>query len=312
MENYTEKPPLTGSMHPMLSILSMVLIAVGFLVIGQLLGLAIATATLSFSLEEFMQMLDYSEISEKERLALFILQGCIALSAFIISPIFYLKIIEKKSLSRLSWSKLSLLAVVLTTVITFSFMPVNSFIIEWNMGLDFPDLFESWFREREDEAQQITQALTNFTSPGYFILAFLVIAIIPAIGEELLFRGLIQNKLWEASNIHVAIWVTGILFGVIHLQFYGVVPRILLGVLFGYLYYWSGTLWVPIIAHFFNNGITLIALYMYNTGAINFDLENQEMPLFILIPFILIFIAALLYFKKVMEQKKNEGLAQGL
>jgi len=312
MENYTEKPPLTGRMHPMLSLLSIVLIAVGFLFIGQLLGLAIASAVLSFSLEEFFQLLDYSEISEKERLALFILQGCVALSAFILSPIFYLKLIEKKSLSKLSWIKLTLLAVVLTTIITFSFMPVNSLIIEWNMGIDFPDLLENWFRDREDEAQQITKALTNFTSPNYFILAFIVIAIIPAIGEELVFRGLIQNKLWEASNIHVAIWVTGILFGVIHLQFYGVVPRILLGVLFGYLYYWSGTLWVPIIAHFLNNGITLIALYMYNSGAVDYDLENQEMPLSIVILFVIIFISALLYFKKVMEQKKNEGLVQGL
>ncbi len=177
------------------------------------------------------------------------------------------------------------------------------------MGAEFPDCMEGWARQQEDAASAATAALTNITSPGYLLVSFLIIAIIPAIGEELLFRGILQNKLWEASNIHLAIWITGIFFGVIHLQFYGVVPRIILGVLFGYLYYWSATLWVPIIAHFVNNVITLLLLYMNNTGQLNYDIEDQEMPYSTVIPFTIIFVAAMIYFYRYMEQKKNERLA---
>ena len=78
------------------------------------------------------------------------------------------------------------------------------------------------------------------------------------------------------KNIHVAIWVGAFLFSLFHLQFYGLVPRMLLGVMFGYLYYFSGNIIYPMIAHFVNNGFTLIMLYFYQQGIVDFNIENTD------------------------------------
>ena len=95
------------------------------------------------------------------------------------------------------------------------------------------------------------------------VFNLLVIAIIPAIGEELFFRGYLQQKLikWNRSP-HIGIIITAILFSIIHFQFSGLIPRFILGVLLGYIFYWSSSLWIPIIAHFVNNAQVLIIAYV--------------------------------------------------
>lgn len=123
----------------------------------------------------------------------------------------------------------------------------------------------------------MTEFLTEFDSLGRFIIGFVVVAIIPAIGEELIFRGILQNKLEVYfKSAHLAIIVSSLLFSGFHLQFYGFIPRLLLGILFGYLYYWSRSLWYPIFAHLINNGLTLIMIYLYQTGKITIDIESEE------------------------------------
>jgi membrane protease YdiL (CAAX protease family) len=110
--------------------------------------------------------------------------------------------------------------------------------------------------------QELTTYLTNFENIVEFLAAIVILAVVPAIGEELLFRGILQNKITLLTkNYHVAIWVSAIIFSAIHFQFYGFVPRVLLGALFGYLYVWSGNLGVAILAHFINNGFTLFLIY---------------------------------------------------
>ncbi len=110
-------------------------------------------------------------------------------------------------------------------------------------------------------------------SPSALFLA--PIALIPAIGEELVFRGLIQPKIYKMSrNVHVAVWLTGFIFSFIHLQFYGLIPRMLLGVLFGYLYAWSGNLWYSILGHFINNGFTLIMYYLHQRQSVTINIED--------------------------------------
>ena len=157
-------------------------------------------------------------------------------------------------------------------------MVVNSAVGEWNMNLDFGSSdFAEWARRSEDQLKVLTEHLTDFTSSTHFILALVVVAIIPAIGEELLFRGLIQNFFSKAfSNHHVAIWLTGLIFASIHMQFFGVMPRMLLGVLFGYLYHWSGKLSVAMIGHLANNGLALIALYLAQQDVVEVTPEQME------------------------------------
>jgi len=102
-----------------------------------------------------------------------------------------------------------------------------------------------------------------------------MIAIIPAIGEELFFRGVMQRIFSDwFKNMHVAIFFTAFLFAAIHMQFYGMLPRMMLGVLFGYLYYWTGSLWVPVFAHFLNNGAAVIVSYLSSRGFISSGYED--------------------------------------
>jgi len=165
-------------------------------------------------------------------------------------------------------------------VLVIVFMGANSLFIEWNQNLNLPESlgwFESWARDFEDRIQEITIFLTTFDSTSEFLIAFFVIALLPAIGEELVFRGFIQNHIHILTkNLHIAIWVAAFIFSFFHFQFYGFFPRLFLGALFGYLYVWSGNIIIPVIAHFVNNGFTLLMIYFYHEGAIDFDIEATE------------------------------------
>jgi membrane protease YdiL (CAAX protease family) len=180
------------------------------------------------------------------------------------------------------------------------------------MNFTFPGFlggFEDWAREKEEELKLVTEFLTEFNSFNQFIIVFIIVAVIPAIGEELIFRGILQNKLHiYFKNIHLAIIVTAILFSGFHLQFFGFVPRLFLGILFGYLYYWSGNLWYPIFGHFINNGFTLTLIYLYRTGRIGLDIETQDaFPLNIILIFSVITIYMLFSFRKHLMPKKQSN-----
>ena len=134
------------------------------------------------------------------------------------------------------------------------------------MNIEFPEFmkgFGEWARGMEDRMIELTKLLSSYDSFGEMLIALVIIGIFPAVGEELVFRGLLQNKLQTATrNAHLAIWISAIIFGAFHMQFFGVVPRILLGALFGYIYLYSGNIWYPILAHFVNNGLAVIIMYL--------------------------------------------------
>jgi len=109
-------------------------------------------------------------------------------------------------------------------------------------------------------------------SSGALALNILIIAILPAFGEELIFRGVLQKILSDLfRNKHAAVWVTALFFSAVHLQFFGFLPRLILGLAFGYLYLWSGTLWLPIIAHFVNNAVPALGAFFYGWESYNQD-----------------------------------------
>lgn len=172
-----------------------------------------------------------------------------------------------------------LISILLAIVIIFSASPLINVIGVWNSELSLPHWLsgiEKWMRQSEDSAEKLTKLFVNTsTIPGLLFNIFLI-GIIPAIGEELLFRGIIQRIFTEwTKNKHVAIWITAILFSALHMQFYGFIPRALLGAMFGYLLIWSGNLWLPVMAHFVNNTTAVIAYYLYNKGTIKIDPDQM-------------------------------------
>lgn len=163
-------------------------------------------------------------------------------------------------------------------LIVFSNLFVLSGIIEWNTGLDLPDgPFEDWAVAKEAELKALTEHLIEFQGFGHLMLALFAVALLPALGEEILFRGILQNatrKLFR--NKHLAIWFCAFLFSAVHLQFYGFFPRMLLGALFGYLYVWSGNLSVAVLAHFFHNGLALVGAYVASSSSIPVEPDQLE------------------------------------
>lgn len=201
-------------------------------------------------------------------------------------------------------------------LIGLSCIVVLSAVIEWNMNIELPGAgFQTWAKAKEAELKILTEHLINFKSTTQFVIAFVVIAIFAAVGEELLFRGLIQNLLAKISgNAHVGIWVSAVLFSAIHLQFFGFFPRLLIGALFGYLYYWSGRLSVAMFAHFFHNGLSITAAYVAGMGLESVPITSDQMdkaaPWHLILVFGLIGAAALIWFKR--EAKEHDALAKSV
>jgi len=251
----------------------------GFQVAGSLIGFMIAIPFYPGTLDQMLKSVASPEADPGMKIPMFIMQGFGSFFGLILIPTLMLRA-WRQPVTQFFDKKIPPLAVILTFVILMSFMIVNSVFIEWNEKVVFPDFLaglEKWARATEDKLAEVTQYLTHFDSFAQFIIAFIVIAVIPAFGEEIVFRGIIQNEFYRGTrNIHVAIWLSAIIFSAFHVQFYGFVPRMLLGALFGYLYHWSGNLYLPVLAHFFNNGASVIAMYFYQQGAIPMDIENAE------------------------------------
>ena len=152
-------------------------------------------------------------------------------------------------------------------------MPLVQYTFWLNQQLPLPE----WMITTEENTNSLLQNLLIADSSFELIFNLLIVAIIPAIGEELVFRGLVQRSFERLTkNPHLGIWIAAFIFSFIHFQFQGFIPRMLLGAILGYLFYWTGNLWVPIIAHFFNNASQLIAQHLFNKDLSDFDLESIE------------------------------------
>lgn len=163
---------------------------------------------------------------------------------------------------------LHILPIVLAGLAMAVSYPLLLVSMEVNSYLALPDSLrwlEELLRNMEDSAADATVSFLRMDSIGSFLLNMLMVAVIPAVGEELLFRGVIQKLLQKLfDNAHVAIFITAILFSAMHFQFYGFLPRWIMGIILGYLFYWSGNIWYPIIAHFLNNGFQVLMVYLGN------------------------------------------------
>jgi membrane protease YdiL (CAAX protease family) len=192
--------------------------------------------------------------------------------------------------------------IILVIILACSIIPVTSFTGQLNAGMHLPQWLsgvEQWMIRKENSTIQLTGIIMTQDSFPIMLLNLLMIAILPAIGEELIFRGIFQKifyRIFRSGNL--AIWVTAFIFSAIHLQFFGFLPRFILGLIFGYLFLWSGNLWMPVIAHFVNNAISVIVSYIQSpdsaSGSPDIPFSNRLAGLaFSLIIFCLI----LLYFR---------------
>ena len=164
---------------------------------------------------------------------------------------------------------------VLAIAIMVCAIPAINLLAELNSRVQLPECMaaiEQRMRAMEDAAAQLTERFLQADHFGMMLTNLGLMALLPALAEELSFRGTLQqilargerqetNGKGQEAKVHIAIWTTAIIFSAIHMQFYGFVPRMLMGAMFGYLFVWTGSLWVPIVMHFTNNGLAVVAYY---------------------------------------------------
>lgn len=181
-------------------------------------------------------------------------------------PVIYLQLKTK--------SKPSLYVLVAITMIAA--IPFINLLTELNRQISLPEALapiENWMRATELQLEEVTLRMLNVHAVSDLIFNLLLIAVLAGLGEELFFRGILQKIFSEWRNAVLAIWLAAFIFSAIHLQFYGFFPRMLLGAFFGYLLFWSGNLWLPILAHTINNGIAVLFYYLKFNGVQMPDLD---------------------------------------
>lgn len=272
------------------------MILLGYFMMGSVVSLLVMAILYDGNLVDAMaNPLGHPEM----RNILVLAQGLASFVGLVLIPWYYLRFFEQRHLTDLFKAIPSWEIIFAVFLITIAFGVAISPVTEWNASVQFP----SWtgamgemFTNMEKQAELLIKLITSNLSPSIFALVFVVVAIIPALGEEFVFRGLIQTELQRAfGNPHAAIWVAAAIFSAFHFQFFGFFPRLLIGALLGYLYYWSGNLWLPILAHFFNNGIQMIALYMFQQGLHSMDVESTESAPLYLVTLGAVIALALLY-----------------
>jgi membrane protease YdiL (CAAX protease family) len=163
-------------------------------------------------------------------------------------------------------------------VLVFAAMPMINWTGELNSHLTLPNFMsglENWMKSSEESAKKITDAFLQMNNLTDLFVNLIIVALLAAVGEELLFRGAMQNIILEwTKNKHTAVWITAILFSALHAQFYGFLPRMLLGVVLGYLYIWSGSLWLSMLFHFLNNGLAVLFSFLIGKGTISETAET--------------------------------------
>jgi membrane protease YdiL (CAAX protease family) len=161
-------------------------------------------------------------------------------------------------------------------------LPAINLLADINQQMVLPTWLsgvEEWMKSKEAEAEWLTKQFMSATTIGGLLVNLFLMAVLPAVSEEITFRGVLQ-QLFQGSKVsmiqgskvsHLAIWCTAIIFSAIHMQFYGFIPRMLLGALFGYMLVWTGSLWVPMLMHFVNNGMAVLLYYIANRAAWDMD-----------------------------------------
>ena len=216
---------------------------------------------------------------------------------FILAPILFLSIFYRHKIIKylrfghfnpalLLWFPLALLML----------YPLMGWIANHVSKIDLPDFFSSM----DEDSMATLAALLKMDNLGDLFINLFLIAILPGIGEELLFRGVIQTEIMKKwRNPHIAIWVTAIIFGAFHFQIVGLIPKMMIGAVLGYAYYYSGSLVLPMIMHALNNGFAAVAYYVTGEEAMAQPEIPQDVPIIPVLVTTLMFVLIMKHIQKI-------------
>ncbi len=215
---------------------------------------------------------------------------------FVLPPILYAMLIKENPKESLGIKNVSYHWFIIGFVMVYAILPLNNVFAEWNAGLKLPESMsriEELIKEMYESSAVVLEKLVNVNTFGGFVINLIMIAGLAALGEELLFRSIIQTSLIKTcKNAHVGIIIASAIFSFIHFDFYAFIPRLVLGMLLGYMFYYSRSIWVSMFIHFVNNATAVVIYYLNNIGVTNVDVETfgqtQLLPLLISIALMIV------------------------
>lgn len=291
----------------------LLIIVLASTIVVSILGVAIVLPIVG--VETLFKVLSLEVVDGTQVWVLKFLQIVQSIGVFVLPAFVFAYLVSKQSNRYLQLHHLpSLRSIGLVFIMLLVALPFVNVMGQWNSEMVLPSWMsgiEEWMRAKEDQAEVITKLFLDSKTTADLWINVLMIGIVPGIGEELLFRGVIQKLLKRITkNDHWAVWSTAILFSAIHLQFYGFVPRALLGAIFGYVLVYSRNLWLPMLVHFLNNTLAVFAYHFYNKGTLDVDpdtIGTGSGSIVWAVVSLLLFAVLFYRFKKLYDCEKTEG-----
>ncbi len=282
-------------------LLILVLLVAVFLVISTIIGIVIAIPIFGFEL--FGDLTALNDLTDPRTISILkYFQVVNQIGIFLLPALFYAQLENRDISGYLKLNgKIKLNYLIISVFIIAASIPAINWLVEANQNMKLPESLggiEQWMRNSEDKAKALTDAFLNVNTVGGLSVNLIIIALMAALGEEFLFRGVILRIFNDWSgNIHLSVIISALLFSAIHLQFYGFFPRLFLGIMFGYIFLWTGTIWITVILHFLFNGMTVVAYYLANTGVIEADVDSigSSASFIVIIGSLIITLILLLY-----------------
>ena len=261
---------------------------------------------------DFIENISNTDLpSETTIIQLKYLQTAFSIGAFILPTFIISYFITNSTTEYLMFRKVSNWQVFfLSGILIIALVPFVNFLAYWNSSIKLPsslEHLEQIIKSAEANAIELTSMFLDVDTIWGLICNVIIMAVIPAIGEELLFRGVLQRIITEwTKNVFLGVVISAFLFSLLHFQFYGFFPRFLLGVVMGFLLVWTKNIWIPIFAHFLNNAFAVILNFVYrDTSGID-EVENfgaqDETRIFLMVSiFMTVFL--IYYIRKIVNGK---------
>jgi hypothetical protein len=236
--------------------------------VGLMLGISVTKSVFGIDLQTtFLEIINHPSEYPQGVLALKLNQGLISIAIFIVPAFLFSRAINQNPVHFLHLNhKTRFYNYLFIIILIISAIPVSSWLLTFNQNLHFPENlkeFEGYLREDEAFSKLQSELFVKANGVGQLVLNLVIVAVIPAIAEEIFFRGCLQNFVRMCFyNLHVSVIFTAIIFSAIHGDYFGFLPRFMFGMVLGYAFAYSGNIWVPVFGHFLNNGITVLAFYI--------------------------------------------------
>jgi membrane protease YdiL (CAAX protease family) len=286
---------------PRISYISQFFILLGLIAGGLLFGSLVSLIVFKAMVGGSLMSMEKDMMNPANADALKVVQLVSTFFVFLIPAIIYARIVNPRPIQHLGMkTKANALQKLFVAIMVLAGFGLTGALGELNHLIPIPQTWEIKFKAMEKAYMEQVKLMANMKNFGEYFISLIIIALAPAIFEEVLFRGALQQLMVKwTRNVWIGIIITSIIFSAIHMSYYGFLARFALGMVLGFMFYYSKSLWTSILAHFLNNGIAVTAMYFYSRkGKLTDEVLDEKFPLWVGLIALVIIIGLFRVFKK--------------